>query len=115
MGPFKVTGHPIVTSHLLYSEPQSSAIILRAQEKCTADSGFLLAIWGPVSQVNTLRLEKKKKKTQSGQQCLRPYGKQTDDKIKKNKEFPCGLVVKDLAWSLLWLVFDPWLGNFHMP
>ena len=27
--------------------------------------------------------------------------------------FPGGLVVKDLAWSLLWLGFDPWPGNFH--
>ena len=31
------------------------------------------------------------------------------------QEFPGGLVVKDLALSPLWLGFDPWPGNFHMP
>ena len=30
-------------------------------------------------------------------------------------EFPCGLEVKDLALSLLWLRCDPWPRNFHMP
>ena len=30
-------------------------------------------------------------------------------------EFPGGLVVKDLALSLLWRGFDPWPGNFLMP
>ena len=30
------------------------------------------------------------------------------------KEFPSGLVVKDLALSLLWLRFNPWPGNFHV-
>ena len=30
-------------------------------------------------------------------------------------EFPGDLVVKDPALSLLWLGFDPWQGNFHMP
>ena len=29
-------------------------------------------------------------------------------------EFSGGLVVKDPAWSLLWLGFNPWPGNFHM-
>ena len=29
--------------------------------------------------------------------------------------FPGDLGVKDPAWSLLWLGFDPWPGNFHMP
>jgi len=29
-------------------------------------------------------------------------------------EFPVDLVVKDLAWSLLWRGFDPWPGNFRM-
>ena len=35
--------------------------------------------------------------------------------IKKRtlKEFSGGLKVKGLALSLLWLGFDPWLGNFH--
>ena len=28
-------------------------------------------------------------------------------------EFPDGLVVKDLALSLLWLGFNPWPGDFH--
>ena len=28
-------------------------------------------------------------------------------------EFPGSLVVEDLAWSLLWLRFDPWPRNFH--
>ena len=38
----------------------------------------------------------------------------------KDGEFPGGLVVKDLALSLLWLRsllwsdFDPWPGDFHM-
>ena len=31
------------------------------------------------------------------------------------REFPGGLVVKDLALSLLWLGFHPWPRNFHMP
>ena len=31
-----------------------------------------------------------------------------------NEEFPGGLVVKDLALSLLWLGFDAWPRNFHM-
>ena len=30
------------------------------------------------------------------------------------QEFPGGLVVKDLALSLLWLRFDPWPRNFCM-
>ena len=36
-------------------------------------------------------------------------------------EFPCGMWVKDPSLSLqqlrslLWLGFDPWPGNFHMP
>ena len=30
-----------------------------------------------------------------------------------NLEFPGGLVVKDLALSLLWLSFNPWPGNVH--
>ena len=30
-------------------------------------------------------------------------------------EFPGGLVIKDPALSPLWLGFDPWPGNFHMP
>ena len=29
--------------------------------------------------------------------------------------FPGGLVVKDLALSLLWLRLDPWPRNFCMP
>ena len=28
---------------------------------------------------------------------------------------PGGPAVKDSVLSLLWLGFDPWLGNFHMP
>ena len=32
---------------------------------------------------------------------------------KINKEFPGGLVVMDLALSLLWLRFNPWPGNFR--
>ena len=32
----------------------------------------------------------------------------------KNKEFPGRLAVKDPA-SLLWLGFNPWPGNFHIP
>ena len=37
--------------------------------------------------------------------------------LKKTKilEFPGGLAIKDLVLSLLWLRFDPWPGNFHMP
>ena len=31
------------------------------------------------------------------------------------EEFPGSLVVKDLVLLLLWLGFDPWPGNFHMP
>ena len=31
------------------------------------------------------------------------------------REFPCGLVVRDLALSLLWLRFNPWPRNFCMP
>ena len=31
------------------------------------------------------------------------------------KEFPGGLVVKDLVLSLLWLKFDPCPGNLCMP
>ena len=30
-------------------------------------------------------------------------------------EFPGGLAVKDLALSLLWLWFNSWPGNFHIP
>ena len=30
-------------------------------------------------------------------------------------EFPGGLAIKDLVLSLLWLWFDPWLRNFHIP
>ena len=30
-------------------------------------------------------------------------------------ELPGGLAVKDLALSLLWLGFNPWPKNFHMP
>ena len=30
-------------------------------------------------------------------------------------EFPGGPVVKDPALSLLWLGFNPWPWNFHMP
>ena len=30
-------------------------------------------------------------------------------------EFPGGLVFKDRALLLLWLRFDPWPRNFHMP
>ena len=29
-------------------------------------------------------------------------------------EFPSGLAVKDLALLMLWLGFDPWLGNFYV-
>ena len=29
-------------------------------------------------------------------------------------EFPGGLVIKDLALSLLWCGFSPWPGNFRM-
>ena len=39
-------------------------------------------------------------------------------KIKGRKifsEFPRGLVVKDLALSLLWHRFNPWPGYFHKP
>ena len=35
--------------------------------------------------------------------------------IKNKQEFPGGLVVKDLASSLLWLTFDPWPGDFCVP
>ena len=31
------------------------------------------------------------------------------------RKFPGGLGVKELALSLLWLEFNPWPGNFHMP
>lgn len=31
------------------------------------------------------------------------------------REFPDGLVVKDLALSWLWPRCDPWPGNIHMP
>ena len=31
------------------------------------------------------------------------------------KEFPGGLLVKDLALSLLWRRFNPWPRNFCMP
>ena len=31
-----------------------------------------------------------------------------------HRAFPCGLAIKDLALSLLWLGFDPWPGNFCM-
>ena len=30
-------------------------------------------------------------------------------------EFPDDLVVKDLAWSLLWCGFDSWPENFYVP
>lgn len=30
----------------------------------------------------------------------------------KVREFPCGLVVKDLALSPLWLRLNPWLRDF---
>ena len=31
------------------------------------------------------------------------------------QEFPGGLVIKDSVLSLLWLSFDSWPRNFHMP
>ena len=31
----------------------------------------------------------------------------------RNREFPGGLVVKNLALSLLWLRFDPWPRDFR--
>ena len=31
------------------------------------------------------------------------------------QEFPGGLAVKDLAWSLLWHRCDPWSGNCLRP
>ena len=34
---------------------------------------------------------------------------------KQAQEFPGGRVVKDLAWPLRWLGFDPWARNFRMP
>ena len=34
---------------------------------------------------------------------------------KCSEGFPGSLMVKDSALSLLWLRFDPWLGNFCMP
>ena len=34
--------------------------------------------------------------------------------LKHLQESSGGLVVKDLALSLLWLRFSPWLGNFLM-
>ena len=51
------------------------------------------------------------------------YAKKTKKQKEEGKpeEFPGGLVVKDLAlsllWlgSLLWLVFQPWPKNFCMP
>ena len=33
----------------------------------------------------------------------------------KRGGFPGGRVVKDSAWSLQWLEFHFWPGNFHMP
>ena len=35
--------------------------------------------------------------------------------ISAQEEFPGGLLVKDPELSLLWLGFDPWPMNFHMP
>ena len=35
--------------------------------------------------------------------------------VKAQVEFPGGLAVKDSVLSLLWLRFDPWPGNFHVP
>ena len=35
--------------------------------------------------------------------------------IKGYRDFPGALTVKDSALSLLWLRFDPWPWNFHMP
>ena len=33
---------------------------------------------------------------------------------KKKQEFPCGLVIQDVALSLLWYRFSPWPGNLCM-
>ena len=40
-------------------------------------------------------------------------GKQVNRKY-PIKEFPGGLVVKDLGLSLMWLGYDPWSQNFQM-
>lgn len=44
-----------------------------------------------------------------------PWAKEAVCPFQELEEFPGGLGVKGSALSLLWLSFDPWPWDFHMP